>query len=194
MTLKTEYQGKKTIAGHILDLATREEGVHVDDLPQFNRECVIQTCSYLVVRGQIIRGGYRQWARYFTDMKCAEAYDQAIRQQFKDKRANRTNERAKARRKERMEAQGGPKKPGPKPKVEKVAKTTPWRQPKKALPPVVTIAQPKVPFKDQPAIVPKGLKVTKCPSPEHFGPAARLAYAPVQEAWQGKPLRVGEEV
>jgi hypothetical protein len=57
---------------------------------------------------------------------------------------------------------------------------------------VVTIKEPAVASRDRDVIIPPHVKVQVCPSPEHFGPAAKIAYG--LQSRDPKPLRVGREV
>lgn len=163
------------LLGRIRGLASRPQGIgYADALVEgITTRQLVNNGRHMVLDGDLLMVGYRHQRRYFSHAEDAKRYEVELAQIKAQPRKS--------------------KKPKP-PKPPKVATPKPAKAEAKAeaKPAPVRIATPKIAFKDLPPIVPAGVKVKVIPSPAHFGPAARLAYA--VPAKSVKPLKVGKEI
>lgn len=124
----------------------------------------------LIGKGKVFTHGFRNWRRYFA---TAEARDKAapMLSRMQDAWAD---ERIKLQRASRGKVEKAPKPKQPKPVKSKAPKKQEFKRPeRKTMPAPVTVRTiSRAAFKDAEAIIPAGLKITKCPpcQPRTFRP------------------------
>ena len=146
------------ITAALIERASRPGGCCAADLPEWTRRQVGNNACGLVAEGRLISIGALKVRRFFTSQADADAYAAQLPEVRK---AQQEAYRERARQAN----------------VQRMAKRRAGQsnaQQKAAAEPPVKLAESKVKWKDQPAVVPAHVKVQKCPSPPHFGPAARL--------------------
>lgn len=182
------------IARQLWALASRPEGVGLHEVEGLTPMQVAQNGTRLP---GVVVVGYRKQRRIFTDPAHAKVYAEALPVLRKELKAQQNAKYAQIARTRRA-AEPKPPKPAkpakqPKVKTEKPAKPlkakTAPNNPKKPAwskdEPSVKFNQPKpgvhIPRytgskwdENTPAIIPPHVKVTVCPSPAEFGPAAKL--------------------
>lgn len=142
------------ITAALLERASRAEGCCAADLPEWTRHQISNNACGLVLDGRLIQVGARDLRRWFTDRTAANGHA-----------AQLPALRAKARAGKGEARQQKP--------------ASPWGQQqlakkKPAAEAPVKVGEPAQKWKDRPVITPPHVKVQECPSPQHFGPAARL--------------------
>jgi hypothetical protein len=179
MNMKQSYTG---LLARIRGLASRSEGVsYAEALAQgVTTRQLCHNGRHMVRDGELFVVGFRQERRYFSQSGDAARYEAELT-------------RIKASKKDAKRAKRASSRPAVSAKPEKETRAVVSKPTKQeAAPAPVRIATPKVPFKDMQPIVPAHVKVQTIPSPVHFGPAARLAYACAPKTL--RPLKVGKEI